>query len=234
MKWFRFYSEVIDDAKVASMSDKTFRIWVLAMCHAGELDRDGNVPVTVTELAWRIRESEEAVSVAIKQLEELDIIETKNGKRRFKNWQKRQWKSDDSRDRVKRFRNGHVTVTVTPPDTDTDTEKQHMSSSFESKEIFIYWKQVMKHPRAVLDAKRKRKIEARLQEGRSLEDCRLAIDGCKLSAWHMGANDRGKVFDDIELIFRDAEHFERFMNQKPDEDPYENFPRIGGTDGKKD
>ena len=124
MKWFRFYYEVIDDSKVAMMSDKTFRIWVLAMCNAGELDRDGNVPVTDKELAWRIRESEEVVSGAIQQLEELDIIETKNGRRRFRNWQKRQWKSDDSRDRVKRFRNGHVTVTVTPPDTDTDTDTE--------------------------------------------------------------------------------------------------------------
>ena len=50
------------------------------------------------------------------------------------NWQKRQWKSDDSKERVRKHRhakshgNGDVTVTVTPPesepDTDTDTENK--------------------------------------------------------------------------------------------------------------
>ncbi len=75
----------------------------------------------------------------------------------------------------------------------------------------------MKHPKSILDKKRKSKIEARLKEGRSVEDCKKAIDGCKGSAWHMGANNNKKVYDDIELIFRDAPKFERFINQKPEE-----------------
>ena len=38
----------------------------------------------------------------------------------------------------------------------------------------------------------------------------LAIDGCAASAWHAGDNDRGKAFNDLELILRDEAHIERF------------------------
>lgn len=38
----------------------------------------------------------------------------------------------------------------------------------------------------------------------------LAIEGCAASAWHAGQNDRGRAFNDIELILRDESHVERF------------------------
>lgn len=76
--------------------------------------------------------------------------------------------------------------------------------------VFDHWKQVCNHPKAVLDAKRRRAIQDRLKQF-SVEDCKRAIDGCRASPWHQGANDRGKVFDDIDLIFRDAKHVEDFI-----------------------
>jgi hypothetical protein len=90
------------------------------------------------------------------------------------------------------------------------------SSSSSSKEdmfavIFNHWKTVHAHPKAILDAKRRRLISDRLEEGFSVDDLNLAIDGCKASAWHMGENDRRKVFDSLDLIFRDASHVEKFI-----------------------
>jgi hypothetical protein len=38
----------------------------------------------------------------------------------------------------------------------------------------------------------------------------LAVEGCAASAWHAGDNDRGRPFNDIELILRDEAHVERF------------------------
>lgn len=76
--------------------------------------------------------------------------------------------------------------------------------------VFIHWKEICNHPKAVLDAKRRRAIQDRLKQF-SVEDCKRAIEGCKASPWHQGANDRHKVFDDIELIFRDAKHVEEFI-----------------------
>ena len=70
----------------------------------------------------------------------------------------------------------------------------------------------MNHPRAVFDVKRQRKVEQAFKLGYSLEDLKKAIDGCSMTPYNMGKNDNSQVYDDISLIFRDADHIERFMN----------------------
>lgn len=78
-------------------------------------------------------------------------------------------------------------------------------------EIFSYWQQIMEHPRAKLDAKRRKKISDRLRDGYTEDDLRKAIEGCKKSPHHMGKNEHGTVYDGLELICRDAEHVDRFI-----------------------
>jgi hypothetical protein len=79
--------------------------------------------------------------------------------------------------------------------------------------IFNAWKLIRKHPRAVLDDKRKSKIEARIKEKRLFCDFISAIYGIGLSDYHMGKSENNTtVYDDIELICRDAQHLERFRN----------------------
>jgi hypothetical protein len=77
-------------------------------------------------------------------------------------------------------------------------------------EVFAYWQAVMEHPRAKLDGKRRRAIVARLSAGYSVDDIKQAVNGCKASPHHQGKNKQGTVYDDIELICRDAPHLERF------------------------
>lgn len=45
---------------------------------------------------------------------------------------------------------------------------------------------------------------------------KAAITGCSLSDWHMGNNPAGKKYTSIELILRDPEHIERFINNTLD------------------
>ena len=78
-------------------------------------------------------------------------------------------------------------------------------------EVFEHWKAVMGHPRSVLDSKRKRAVEARLKEGRTVADLKQAVDGCAKTPHNMGKNDRGERFDDLELICRDGGRVDRFM-----------------------
>lgn len=80
-----------------------------------------------------------------------------------------------------------------------------------AQEVFDHWRQVMHSPRSVFDKKRRAAVEARLREGRSVEDLKKAIDGCAKNSWHMGQNDRGRAYNDLELICRDAGHLEGFM-----------------------
>ncbi len=75
--------------------------------------------------------------------------------------------------------------------------------------ILDLWKEVYGHPKAKLDDKRKKKIVAALNMGYSPAELEKAIRGYKLSAWHMGENDRRTVYDALDLILQDAEHIDK-------------------------
>lgn len=77
--------------------------------------------------------------------------------------------------------------------------------------VFNHWKEVMHSPRSVLDNNRKKKIQAALKHY-SVADLLKAINGCSLSAFHMGANENGMKYNSIDLIFRNSEKIEQFMS----------------------
>jgi len=76
-------------------------------------------------------------------------------------------------------------------------------------DVFAYWQKTFDHSRAKLTQDRKTKIAARLKDY-TLDDLKRTIDGCKASAYHMGENDQGKVYDSIELLFRNGDKVESF------------------------
>lgn len=79
--------------------------------------------------------------------------------------------------------------------------------------IFEYWKFRMgKNNGTKLIKKRKDLITARLKEGYTVDDIKKAIDGCAGSPYHMGQNERGTVYDDIELICRSGIKVENFRD----------------------
>ena len=82
-------------------------------------------------------------------------------------------------------------------------------------EVFEYWKTTMGKKRSVLDTKRHRDIAWGIAVY-NVETCKQAIDGCASSAWHMGQNRNKTVYNDITLIFRDAEHVEKFLDMYDD------------------
>lgn len=82
------------------------------------------------------------------------------------------------------------------------------------RRVFDYWKLVMNKPRAKINAKRKKVIKDRIKEGYEWEDFEAAINGCRKSSFHMGGNQNGKVYNDIELICRDGCKLESFAEHK--------------------
>lgn len=55
-------------------------------------------------------------------------------------------------------------------------------------------------------------IKARLANDRfTVADLLNAVDGCHRSPFHQGENDRGKKYDTLELIVRDAGHVQSFI-----------------------
>ena len=62
----------------------------------------------------------------------------------------------------------------------------------------------------MLDAKRKSAIEGRLRDGFTVARLTMAIDGAARAPY---VNERGKRFDDIELICRNASKVEDFIER---------------------
>ena len=82
----------------------------------------------------------------------------------------------------------------------------------EVSEVYSYWCQTMnKDSRTKLSKKRETKIKARLKDGFTVNELKIAIDGCAKSGYHMGQNDTGAIYDDIELICRDDAKVKRFI-----------------------
>lgn len=104
----------------------------------------------------------------------------------------------------------HKTENVCDPGAIKGTYIQDLPS-MNAHEVFKHWQAVMSHPHAKFDKKRKIKIQAAFKLGFNLDQLKQAIDGCARTSFNMGQNKNGQRYDSIELIFRDAEHIERFM-----------------------
>ncbi len=99
---------------------------------------------------------------------------------------------------------------ATPPDPLVDPLEEPSEEPSGPERVFGFYRNHMGHPRSVLTDERIKLINRRLKSYSEQDLCR-AIEGCKLSAFHQGANDRNTAYDSIELILKDAEHIESFM-----------------------
>ena len=123
--WFRLYAEFAGDPNIQSLAFEDQRHFVVVMClkSMGVLDRD--------------YPSDERREAVIARGLGLDPISCADAKRRLieaglilkdwipRAWDRRQYQSDSSADRMRRLRaHRHGDVTVTPPDTDTDTDTE--------------------------------------------------------------------------------------------------------------
>jgi len=104
LRWFRMYCEILDDPKVARMTDSQFRIFTYLLAVASECDREGCIQLTVKDLAWRMRFSEDKLSDALEHLCEAGIVAKHENGCQVVNWRKRQFRSDNVTGRTKRFR----------------------------------------------------------------------------------------------------------------------------------
>src|SRR5580765_1776456 len=117
--WFRFYEEALDDPKVHSLSGDDFKMWVNLLCVAKRYN--GRFP-SVSETAFVMRMDEIACRSLLDRLSIAGLIDRVKGGANGSSiaphaWDKRQYKSDSSTERVKRFRNATSAVSETPPET---------------------------------------------------------------------------------------------------------------------
>ncbi len=117
-RWFRFYADAIRNPKVARLSDKQFRLWVELLSVASE--NDGAIPC-LDDLRYMLNRRLDHLSTGVDQLISMGLIDCLEAGYEPHNWNKFQYKSDTSTERVAKHR-AKRNVTVTPPDTEADTE----------------------------------------------------------------------------------------------------------------
>lgn len=84
----------------------------------------------------------------------------------------------------------------------------------EVEQVWESWLAATGRSRSVLDAKRKRIIDAALKS-HGLDDCLAAVRNIGADPWAGGANDRGKPFNGIEHALGSAERIERWRDAVP-------------------
>lgn len=127
--WFRVYSEVLNDPKVQKLPDYLFKIWINILCIA--CNNDGTLPKQ-DECSFALRLPLHETNEAFQELKKHGLLVTDGETFHPHNWEKRQYKSDNSTERVKRHRNAKKTVSVTPPEQKqnrADTEPSPLPSS---------------------------------------------------------------------------------------------------------
>jgi len=109
MPWFRMYSEMIDDPKIGTLDDAAFRLWVEILCLACKAGNKGDTNLTVTETEWKLHCN---VSVTLQKLLHAGIVtlhHNESGRETIfvNKWKTRQYQSDSSTDRVRKYRESH-------------------------------------------------------------------------------------------------------------------------------
>lgn len=101
MSWFRMHDEFVDDPKVQRLSPEFFKFWMNCLGLASQ--NDGQLP-SIPDICWKLKLSSKKVAAAIAHLNESGLLDQDGQSFAPHNWAARQYKSDLSTDRVKRFR----------------------------------------------------------------------------------------------------------------------------------
>lgn len=135
--WFRMYHELLDDPKVQRLPAEVFKAWVNILCLAAR--NDGALP-TVADIAFALRFSEEKTTRILGELSNAGLLDDEESGVVPHNWGQRQFKSDVSTDRVRRYRkrdrNVDETFQETAPDTESDTDSESETESHKPNGLF--------------------------------------------------------------------------------------------------
>ena len=124
--WLRLYTDILNDVKVQRLSGDEFKAWINLLALAKE--HGGLIP-PLEDVAFRLRTTEEEATRLVEVLVKRGLLDTDGANTAPHNWHVRQFESDNSTERVKRFRN----VTETSPETEADTEPDSEPEQIQSR-----------------------------------------------------------------------------------------------------
>lgn len=125
MRWLRLYDDTINDPKILKLPEALRWHWIALLCVASK--NEGALP-PLDDVAIQLRVTTGKATEIIAALVKAGLLDKTETGFAPHNWNGRQYKSDVSTERVKRFRNGKrnvsEAVSETPPETEADTEQK--------------------------------------------------------------------------------------------------------------
>lgn len=124
-RWLRLYESVVNDPKLQRLPGETFKglinVWCIASANGGRLP-------PIDDIAFTLRMTEAKAQALIETLIAAGLIDETDDALQPHNWNGRQFKTDVSTERVKRFRNRRKGVSgngvkpfhETAPETETE------------------------------------------------------------------------------------------------------------------
>lgn len=128
--WFRFYNNAVNDPKVQRLHPVLFRFWVNILCLASA--NDGVIP-SPEDAQFTLRMSPSQLSDFTGQLIAAGLLDQTEIGLQPHNWDDRQFKSDGSTERVKRFRERSKPVSETLDETGPDQTRPETESERKKK-----------------------------------------------------------------------------------------------------
>jgi len=128
--WLRLYCDILNSPKAQRLSGEDFKGWINLLALAKE--HGGLIP-PLEDVAFRLRTTEEEVRRLVEVLVKCKLLDSDGENVAPHNWHRRQFESDSSTERVKRFRNVSETLVETAPETDTEPETEPEQSRAETE-----------------------------------------------------------------------------------------------------
>lgn len=231
--WFAMSERFLKDPKIVDLGEHfgpSGPVLALGlMCEARQQERAGRVEVTYRTLAADTfvgREElrliiEHAASVdflSIESISELAVIvqinEWKRWQARFRKALSRQNGSTEPHD-AKNVTRSHAASKKVTDKTGQD-KKETAKSTAEpptARQVFDAWVEATgKNPNAVKFSKERQSLINRRLKEWPIEDLLDAVKGWRHSPHHRGENDRQTVYNDLDLLLRNAKNIERFRD----------------------
>jgi hypothetical protein len=194
-QWIKLYKDLLDDIEWHRLDGDSAKLlvnlWLLASEAGGELPEVG-------EIAFRLRLPEKTIKTTITRLSH--------------------WLEQSASKPLAGTEQPACLEEEKEEELEEELEKESLSTSSTSvASIFDHWRTAHGHAQAKLDPKRRKAIVSALKSYSEADICQ-AITGYLNSPHHMGQNERGTKYDDIELMLRDAKHIDaglRFYREPP-------------------
>lgn len=74
MPWVKIYTEMLDDPKMSDLEPEEKWLFIELILLAGECDESGMIRMTISKIAWRLRENQDSLKLNLNALEAAGLI----------------------------------------------------------------------------------------------------------------------------------------------------------------